>query len=71
MPARRVINDTFIRLSINAGVNSGVLNPIESKIDRIMNLDESKQAVQLAKTMLIGEDPFCMNFIQNYRDGNL
>ena len=71
LPARRIINDTFIRLSIDAGVNSGILNPIESKIDRIMNLDESSQAVQLAKAMLIGEDPFCMNFIQNYRDGNL
>ncbi|MBA12638.1 MAG: hypothetical protein CL751_01580 [Chloroflexi bacterium] len=69
LPARRIINDTFIRLAIDAGVNSGILNPIESKLERIRNVDESREDVKLAKAMLVGEDEFCVNFIQAFRDG--
>ena len=69
LPARKVINDTFIRLAIEAGVNSGIVNPIESRMERILDLDMSREDIQLAKAMLIGEDEFCMNFIQSYRDG--
>jgi len=71
LPSRRVINDTFIRLAMDAGVNSGIVNPVESRIERIIKLDESREDVQLAKAMLLGEDEFCMKFIQNYRDGKL
>ena len=71
LPGRKVINDTFIRLAIEAGVNSGIVNPIESRIERILNLDMSREEIQLAKAMLIGEDEFCMNFIKSYRDGKI
>ena len=45
------------------------LNPIESKLERIRNVDESREDVKLAKAMLVGEDEFCVNFIQAFRDG--
>ena len=71
LPARRLINDTFIRLCMGSGVDSGILNPIESRIDRIESLDMKTDRVMLAADMLLGKDPFCMNFIQAFRDGRL
>ena len=71
LPARRLINDTFIRLCMSSGVDSGILNPIESRIDRIEALDMETDRVMLAADMLLGKDPFCMNFIQAFRDGRL
>ena len=71
LPARRLINDTFIRLCMSSGVDSGILNPIESRIDRIEALDMETDRVMLAADMLLVKDPFCMNFIQAFRDGRL
>lgn len=71
LPARKLINDTFIRLAIDAGVNSGIVNPLETNIDRIMSMDMESEKCKLAKDMLTGQDEYCMNFISKYREGVL
>ena len=71
LPARKLINDTFIRLAIDVGVNSGIVNPLETNIDRIMSMDMESEKCKLAKDMLTGQDEYCMNFISKYREGVL
>ena len=71
LPSRRLINDTFIRLAIDAGVDSGILNPIESNWNRVMGLNMESDRVKIAMDMLLGRDEFCMNFIGSFREGRL
>ena len=71
LPSRRLINDTFIRLAIDAGVDSGILNPIESNWSRVMGLNMESDRVKIAMDMLLGRDEFCMNFIGSFREGRL
>ena len=71
MPMRRLINNTFIHLALEAGIDSGILDPVQSKIGSVLELDTGSEAVGLAIDMLLGHDDFCMNFIQAYRDGKL
>lgn len=71
LPARKLINDTFIHLSLDAGIDSGIIDPIQNKIERVFKLDTNSKSVLLARDMLLGKDEFCVNFIQAWRDGNL
>ena len=71
LPARKLINDTFIRLAIEAGVNSGIVNPVETNIERIMSMDMESEKCKAAKDMLTGQDEYCMTFISKYREGAL
>jgi hypothetical protein len=56
---------------MEAGTNSGIVNPVESRIERVMSLDMNSERVKIAKNMLLGEDEFCMNFIKSFREGKL
>ena len=71
MPERRLLNDTFIYLSIEAGIDAGILDPIATKLDRVFALDTESEPVKLALDTLEGRDDFCMNYIMAYRDGRL
>ena len=71
LPVRKLINDTFIRLSIDAGVDSGIIDPIQSRVDRVLALDLSDYRHGMARDMLQGRDDFCMNFIGAYKQGKL
>ncbi len=71
MPNRRLINKAFIHLALEAGIDSGIVDPLQTKIASAMDLDTTSEAAGLAIDMLLGRDDFCMNFIQAYRDGRL
>ena len=71
LPKRKLVNDTFIHLAIEAGIDSGIIDPIQSKIDQAFSLDITSERVRLASDMLLGQDDFCMNYIKAYRDGRL
>ena len=71
MPMRRLINRAFIYLALEAGIDSGIVDPVQTKIGSALDLDTGSEAVGLAIDMLLGRDDFCMNFIQAYRDGKL
>ena len=71
LPTRKLINDTFIQLALEAGIDSGIIDPIQSKITSVFNLDTEAEPVKLARDMLLGRDDFCLNYIQAFREGRL
>ena len=71
MPNRRLINQTFIHLALEAGIDAGILDPIATKLGSVFNLDTESEPVKIATDMLLGHDDFCMNYIQAHRDGRL
>lgn len=68
LPKRRLVNDVFISLAIDAGANSGIINPVESKIDRILSIDKNSEAFSITKDMLEGRDEFCVNYLSAFRE---
>ena len=71
MPNRRLINQTFIHLALDAGVDAGIIDPVQTKLDAVFNLDTESEPVRLAADMLLGQDDFCTNYLMAYRDGRL
>ena len=71
LPRRKLINDTFIHLSIEAGIDTGIVDPVQSKIEEMFNLNVDTGPVRLAREMLLGQDEFCVNYIQAWRQGRL
>ena len=71
MPNRRLINQAFIRLAIDAGVDAGLIDPVQTKLQAVFDLDLDSERVRFATDMLLGKDEFCMSFIQAHRDGRL
>jgi 5-methyltetrahydrofolate--homocysteine methyltransferase len=71
MPKRRLINEAFIHLGLEAGVDSGLIDPVQTRLDSVFDLDTESGPVKLASDMLVGRDEFCVNYIQAFRDGRL
>ena len=71
MPKRKLINETFIHLALEAGIDSGIVDPIQTKLGAVFDLDTESEPVRLASDMLLGHDDFCGNYIQAFRDGTL
>lgn len=61
MPYRRGINMQFLCLTMNAGMDSAILDPI----------DPHMQSVIYATNALLGNDDFCVEYLGAYRDGLL
>ena len=71
MPQRRLINDVFLRLAIDAGADSGILDPVTSHIDSVMGLDRGSHRYRMAADLLLGRDQYCASFIRAHRKGEL
>ena len=71
LPRRKLVNDTFIHLGLGAGIDCGIIDPIQSKIQTVFDLNVDSEGVRLAREMLLGQDDFCMNYIQAYREKRL
>jgi len=71
MPCRKLINEAFINLAVEAGADSGIVDPVASNLNRIFTADKTSRPYQLALDMLMGRDPGCMNYLGAYRDGEL
>ena len=71
LPKRKLVNDTFIYLSLEAGIDSGIIDPVQSKIEDVFNLKTDTEAVGYAQRMLLGEDEYCVDYIKAYRNGKL
>lgn len=71
LPKRRLINETFLRLAIEHGLDSGIVDPVTTKVQRALDLDMDSEPVKLAMAALTGQDDFCMNYITAFREGQL
>ncbi|MCL2820854.1 MAG: dihydropteroate synthase [Oscillospiraceae bacterium] len=59
LPVRRLVNQAFAVLAINAGMDSAVLDP----------LNKDLRGVILAAEAMLGHDDFCAEYVSAYREG--
>jgi 5-methyltetrahydrofolate--homocysteine methyltransferase len=69
IPARKLINEAFLKLAIDAGADSGIIDPVSTDIDRVRALDIDSGAHALARDAITGADPGCRLFLKAYRAG--
>jgi 5-methyltetrahydrofolate--homocysteine methyltransferase len=61
LPKRTWINQSFLVLSLGAGLDAAILNP----------LDKSLMALIRGTEALLNRDPFCVKYIEAFRSGKL
>lgn len=61
LPKRTWINQSFLVLSLGAGLDAAILNP----------LDKNLMALVRSTEAFINKDPFCMRYIEAFRSGKL
>jgi 5-methyltetrahydrofolate--homocysteine methyltransferase len=71
MPERRLLNDVFIDLAADAGIDSGIIDPVASDLGRVFAIDRSTEAYGLAADLLLGRDPFGAAYVAAFRAGRL
>jgi hypothetical protein len=67
----RTINDVFVALAIDAGVDSGIIDPIALNLARIAAMDRDSVAFRLAAEVLNGTDAYAINYLTAFRAGEL
>jgi 5-methyltetrahydrofolate corrinoid/iron sulfur protein methyltransferase len=71
LPCRRIINEVFIALAVEAGADSGIVDCVANDLNRVFTADAASRPHQLARDMLLGLDRNCKNFLRAYRKGEL
>lgn len=61
MPERFLINRTFLTLAAGAGLSAAIIDPLDKKLMTAVAVSE----------MLIGNDPYCRNYLTQYRKSNI
>lgn len=59
LPARRIANQAFTVLAMNAGMDSFILDP----------LNKDMMGMLYATVAMLGEDEYCMEYISAFREG--
>jgi len=68
MPCRKLINQVFAWLSVEAGGDGGIVDPMQINANVLRKLDENSEPFKLARALLTGEDEFGANFIAAARE---
>ncbi len=71
MPCRSLINDMFMILAVEAGADSGIIDPVTNNPQKAPSVDRTSRAYQLTEDMMLGKDRFCRTFLRAYRKGEL
>lgn len=71
MPARKLINQVFTWMVVEAGGDSGILDPLQMNAKILAAVDTTSEPFKLAKALLTGEDMFGVEFITAHREGRL
>jgi len=71
LPLRRLLNDVFIDLAVEAGADSGIIDPVANDPRQAIGRDRSTREYDLAAALLAGRDAFGMDFLAAYRAGEL
>lgn len=71
LPVRRLINDVFLVLAIEAGADSGIIDPVANSVGQALALDRESRSFQLAHDVLTGADRHCRAYMKAYRAGEL
>jgi hypothetical protein len=71
MPNRKLINQTYTYLAVEAGADGGIVDPLQINVGVLNGLDTESEAFALTKALLLGQDDFGMEYITASRDGRL
>lgn len=71
LPGRRLINDVFLVLAVEAGADSGIVDPVTNSVERALALDRESHRYRLAHDVLTGADRHCRAYMKAYRAGEL
>lgn len=71
LPNRKLMNDAFLVMAIEAGADSGITDPVVNPTERALSLDRTTNAFQLATAVLTGEDRNCKAYLKASRRGEL
>jgi 5-methyltetrahydrofolate--homocysteine methyltransferase len=71
LPNRKLLNDVFVALAMDAGVDSGIIDPVSLDVGRIAGLDREGKAFRLAADVLTGVDMFAVEYLTAHRAGEL
>lgn len=71
MPSRKLINQVFSWLAVEAGADGGIVDPLQINASALEALDTTSEGFKLAKALLLGEDEYGMEFIAASRAGTL
>ena len=71
MPARKLINQVFTWMVVEAGGDSGILDPLQMNAKILAAVDSASEPFKLARALLTGEDLFGVEFITAQREGKL
>ena len=71
MPSRKLINQVFTYLAVEAGADGGIVDPMHINADVVNSMDVESEGFRLAKDLLSGADDFGMNFITATREGTI
>jgi hypothetical protein len=71
MPGRKLINQVFTWLAVEAGADSGILDPLQMNSKILAGVDTTTEAFALAKALLTGEDLYGVEYITAHREGRL
>ncbi len=71
MPQRKLLNMVFTHLCVEAGADSGIIDPIATSPADIEKLDVESESFRLAKAFLRGDDMYGTEFIAAHREGRL
>ncbi len=71
MPNRKLINQVFTWLAVEAGADSGILDPLQMNGKILSAVDTTTEPFALAKALLTGEDLFGADYIMAHREGRL
>ena len=70
IPGRRLLNDAFLRLAIEAGADSGIIDPVSTDLERVMSIDlDDGRGHSMARDAILGTDENCRAFLKAYRAG--
>ncbi|MEI8138796.1 MAG: dihydropteroate synthase [bacterium] len=71
MPARKLINQAFTWMVVEAGGDSGIVDPLQMNAKILASVDTTSESFKLARALLTGEDMFGVEFIMAHREGKL
>lgn len=71
MPNRKLINQVFTQLCVEAGADSGIVDPLHINASILADIDPEAEDIQLARDLLLGDDEFGMNYIAASREGRI
>ena len=71
MPARKLINQVFSWMAVEAGADGGIVDPAHINADILSGMDPESEPVRMARALLLGEDEFGMEWITASREGRI